>query len=262
MKKRYSTRSFLLLLALFFAIGAIATVGARYIRELTGESGTLTAPSFYFRSNVLTEDADPTPIAINGSKTTATLSNALGAGKVSDVTITYTLSYYVYKDGEWVLSHADADKTFTKDVLLTDELTLTPIEYDGTVYETIKVVASSSAPFVKTLTAIVAFYPTPFAVSYTYDPTGFVVTAKVKVGSAGGNCSLSWQAGISPDNADENGVLTTASIGPSSLDATLSEHHTYFLKFFVTDEVLHEAIVASGDVNAYLATVIPIVKAD
>ena len=258
MKRNKTFRALLLLLALCLLVGSAATVGAKYIKALTDKDGGVTAPAFYFRSNVLSEESDPTPITINGSETTAVLSNAIGDGKISDVTITYTLSYYVYKDDAWVLASTESDKTFEKDVLSTDELTLTPIEYGGTTYETIKVVATATAPFAKTLTAIISFYPAPFTVSYTYDSASYVITAMLKVGSAGGGYTLSWITGVSPDNADENGFLTEAAIGPSSVSVTLSEHHTYLVKFFVTDSDLHDTILASGDINAYLSTVVPI----
>lgn len=217
-------------------LSTTTAVLAKYITSLDGNEGSIQAPTYFFRSNVMTEESDPTPIAINGSMTTMNLSNGAGVEEFSNVDITYTLKYYVYKDAAWVLAATEADQTLAKDQLSVRTLTLTPITLDGVTYTDVKLEAISTLPFEKTLRARVQFTPTPHAVTYARD--GAVIYVTVATGESSGIYTLSWLAGISPDSADENLILNEAGTGPDSVTPTLSTYTTYQFKFFVTDSTL------------------------
>ena len=232
MKTLKTRRLLWLLLAAVILLSATSVVLAKYISSLDGNTGTFTAATYFFRSNVMTEESDPTPIAVSGSMTTMNLANGAGAEEYSDVDITYTLKYYVYKDAAWVLAVTEADQTLAKGQFSVRTLTVTPIELDGVTYTDVTVEAVSTAPFEKTLRARVQFTPT------THARDGAVIYVTVATGEDGGSYTLSWLAGISPDSADENLILNEAGVGPDSVTPTLSTYTTYQFKFFVTDSAL------------------------
>ena len=251
MKKFLGIRPIHFILILLMLTGVVGAVSARYISSLQGQDSTFTAPIFYFRSNAMTEESDPTPIVVKGNQTSVVLANGTGAEQYSNVDIFYTLRYYIEKDGNWLLVNTVEGQKLEKDLFSFSNLILEPIEYESETYKTIKVEAESVAPFTKTLRACVTFQTMSFTVEYTYDD--FIITANLQTNVSSGMFDLSWVAGISPDSGDENGVLNTAPIGPASIHPALEANHTYLLKFYVTDESIHNAIMSALDQSAYIA---------
>lgn len=223
-------------MALVIALTTTTAVLAKYIAELGDNSATFEAPTYFFRSNVMTEEADPAPITVNGDSATVTLSNGAGADEFSDVDIVYTLRYYIYKNGVKTAVSTEADLTLTKNAFSTRTITLTPLVVDGVTYTDIMLEATATAPYSKTLRARVQFASAPYALSYAR--AGAVISVTVATNDDLGAFTLSWVAGISPDSADENLILNDAGVGLNSKTATLQASTAYQFKFFVTDAAL------------------------
>jgi len=260
MKKILGFRAVCVLLGMILSFTAIGVVSAKYLVDLKPRQKELTAPNIYFRSNVMTETANPAPISIKGNKTVVTLANGIGESQFSDVNIEYELRYYVEKDGDWVLVRTETEKTMEKDMFSSAQLELEPIEYQSVLYTKIKLEAICTQPFEKYLCVCIDFDCAPWSVVYSYDPESYVITALLQTNVDEGEFTINWIEGVSPDNADENEILNEGVVGPSNVTKLLPSNHAYLLKFFVTDAALHTNICNAVDQNAFLATVVPIEK--
>ncbi|MBE6643755.1 MAG: hypothetical protein E7612_00080 [Ruminococcaceae bacterium] len=221
------------LLSATILIGGAFTA-AKYVGKIGDGSIKFSAAEFYFKSSIMTEDAEPTPIEVHGSVANLTLSNALGETKISNVDITYDVEYYVSVDGEWVNVESVA-KTgmLEKNNYSTAQIEATPIKLDGVVYDRVKVEVTSTYPYEKTLRAIVDFTYKAHSVTHAYDDEVGVITLRVVTNDEGGEYLISWIERVLPDNADPNGVLTEGTAGPDSVTATLLPYTTYIFSFFV-----------------------------
>ena len=263
-KKLIILLSVLLSAALLFAIGFTA---AKYVDEIKTGIINFRTVKFYFRSDVLVEEEEPDTIEVHGASASFNLSNAANTGKISDVDIKYGLKYYIYKDDAWFnVESMNEEKTLAKGNFVVESAEVSPIEYEGTVYSKVKVEAKSTEPYEKTLRAIFNFNYTPHSLSYSYDYWIGVITLRIVTNDEGGTYEISWSENVLPDNADPNGVLTSAVAGPSSVEATLKPHSNYVFNFFVHHDVREyvEDTLLSGksdeEINEMMKTNIPCVR--
>ena len=256
--------SVLLAALLLFAIGFTA---AKYVDEIKSGIINFKTVKYYFRSDVLVEDEEPETIEVRGAKATVTLANALNKDKVSDIDIKYDLKYYVYKDDGWFnVESMNEEKTLEKGSFKTVTSDVYPIEYKGVVYSKVKIEASSTEPYTKTLRGIFNFTYTPHSIAYSYDYWIGVISVRIVTNDEGGIYEISWSENIVPDNADPNGILTSAVAGPSSVQANLLPNSNYVFNFIVHHDVRDyvENTLISGmtdaEINEMLKTNIPCVK--
>ena len=220
---------------------------AKYVTELVVDDAKLTMRNFYFRSPVLKESEDftaLTPIEVHGTSTTFSISNGANAIAFSDMDIAYTLQYYVLIEGEWVATLASPQSFELKkeSALTTQTHTLTPISYEGMVYNDIIVEATATTPYAKTLCARIQFEYQPHKISYQYYQEFGAIELQVSTNADAGEYYLNWFYPLIPDNADPNGILTNALAAPNdqtglSLTMNLQAHTTYRLYFFIAAEM-------------------------
>lgn len=235
--KKYIIPALCAILALALLLGVGPAI-AKYITQLFERDGTVEAKDYYFRSNVMQDSADPSPVTVNGTRASFTLANGTDPEVYANTKITYDLLYYVYADGEWVLADSETDCVFYGGTYRYRTVEFGPITYDGTVCNDILVRAVSKTPYKKTLTLRVMFDYEPYAVEYTYDAEIGVITLTVATNGQAGNYRFTWQKGILPDQSDPNLILTGTAPGAeggSSKDGSLSANTVYKFVFFVTD---------------------------
>lgn len=251
MKRRTWLIPVILLAALLLTLGGLTV--SKYVKELREDPVVFSAATFYFQSNVMTEEAEPTPLAVNGRQGTVTLTNGMDNETFSNVDVTYTLSYYVQIDSAWVevilldgvWTAADGttpktELTLTGNAFDSHPVDISPIDYNGTTYDDVKVVATSTGPYTKTLCVRMQFSYSGYTLKYAYDNEVGMVTLSVSTNDDEGEFVISWQEHLLPDNADPNGILTAGLAGPDSVTATLEAHTTYNLLFFVDSTVREE----------------------
>ena len=235
----------LIIIASVILIGAILSFGgvtlAKYVVSILDEEGQLIAANFYFRSNVMTEEASPSARTVYGNETSVTLSNGADKNTPSDTDITYELKYSVLVDGAWVEASRVENKTFAKNVYSTETIVLTPITYNGTLYRDVMLEATSAAPYEKTLKIRVYFEYAPYVLTKSYDNESCVITLALTTNDDGGAYTFTWNSGIAHDGADPNGIFTGATAGATSYTVTLPKNSTFYFSFFVTDEALRTA---------------------
>ena len=244
MKKKLIILTCVLLIGAILALGGVTL--AKYVVAVLDRDGQFTAANFYFRSNVMTEEASPSSVTVYGNETSVTLSNGADKNTPSDIDITYTLKYSVLVDGAWVEASRVENKTFAKNVYSTETIILTPITYNGTVQRDVMLEAISTAPYEKTLRIRVHFEYAPYVLTKSYDSESCVITLALTTNDDGGAYTFTWNSGIAPDGADPNGIFTDASAGATAFTATLSKNSTYYFSFFVTDEALRTAYATAS----------------
>lgn len=219
----------------------------RYMLELGLDDVELSADRFYFRSNVLVENTDMSllePVAVNGKRTSVTIANGAGEHSFSDSDITWTLRYYVDM-GEGFVPVPGTDETHQLEretTLTTETLTITPVSYEGVVYNDVIVEAKSVAPYQKTLRVRLQFAYQAHSITYAYQQEAGVITLQVTTNADAGRYTLNWKYPLIPDNADPTGILATAQAAPDdniglSLTAELAGYTTYRLYFFIDPEM-------------------------
>jgi len=240
---------------------ALLTVGgvtlSKYIATLRDESSTFTASPFYFRSNVLTDDADPAMVTVNGATTALVIANSADSSTHTEQNITYALYYYVFANDEWIKVDAlTGGGTLTGGIHSSVTVNAAPVYYDADGdstperYDDVMVEAVASAPYRKTLRAKFHFDYTEYTVVHDYDFEMAMVTLKVTTNDDAGVFKIWWNEYLLPDNADPNGILTDAVAGEAYVTPTLTAHTTYRLYFFIKPESLAE-------VNAQLGSMTP-----
>ena len=242
----------LICIVLLFASATLA----KYVVELSIDD-TITAERFYFRSNVLQSNdginplqpdddmAELTPVTVNGKTTIFTVSNGAGTLAFSDQDITWELQYYVDAgDGFVPVLQEPEVHTLTRGLTMTTEtLTVSPVVYNGEEYCDVIVEAKSTAPYEKVLRVRLQFNYTQHTISYSYSKSMGVVTATITTNDDAGVYHLNWLYPFIPDNADPNGILTSAKapdeddVDGNSLDANLESYTTYRLHFFIDSDV-------------------------
>ncbi len=209
---------------------------AKYVADLGSGSGSLTSGYFYFRSNILTTDATPPTIVANGDETTFVIANGADSDTYSPMNINYTVTYSVMIDGQddWTVVNS-ANYSLAGGKFSNEIITVTPMEQDGVVYDTVLVTATSTdAPYITTIRAIFSFdYTTEPTLVYEYEPNFGVITVTVNTNAGSGDYLIEWAGGVLPDNADPNGILSEGQAGPDSVMATLEKYGAYRLVFFV-----------------------------
>lgn len=251
MKKRYIM---IAALAILLLVSVVGVSHAKYVEELLNARGEITNPQFYFDSDVLKtspkslleEGAEiPEPLEVPGEEITFHLYNAESSNRVSNVDVSYTLTYYVEMDGVWTEYDSVTGQLSASNGMSSQEFTVSPIEG----YESVIVEAVSTAPYSKILTAHFQFFPLPSTVDYEFDWDTGVIQMTVATNGTSGSFHIQWSEGLLPDNADPNGILTQGSAGPDSVEADLDAFTTYTLYFFVSedfraelDSILNEAV--------------------
>ena len=245
MKKRIFITAALALLAALLVVGGITL--AKYISTLRDETSTFTSSPFYFRSNVMTDEADPATVTVSGGTTTLLLVNSADSSTHTAEDITYVINYYALVGGEWVpVNTVTPDAPLTGGIHSSVSITVTPLYYDADTdgtperYDDVMVEAVASMPYKKTLRAKLHFDYTDYTVSYDVDYDMAIITLKITTNDDAGVFNIGWSRYLLPDNADPNGILTAAATGPSSVTPTLAAHTTYPLYFFVKTELLDE----------------------
>lgn len=224
--KKYLLIALLVLLLLAGAVLGGITL-SKYISTLRDESSTFAMGEFYFRSNLLTDAAEPPVHDVLGIKTEFVLANGQDTTHYTKEDITYRITYLVRdENGDWV-EKADA---LTEGTLTVDAprayLSVSPIHWDRQadgeteVYDEVLVRAQAILPaqpeqgteelVLKTLSAVFRFNYMPVVISYDYDRDFGVITMTVSTNDDAGEYLIAWTPGLLPDNADPSGVLTKA----------------------------------------------------
>ena len=246
MKKRLILLVCIALAAVLLTFGGITL--AKYITSLSERDEDFTAATFYFRSNVMTDEETPDVLTVTASKTTVTIVNSADATTHSDTDITYTLKYYVLIDGAYTEVEAmrQEGKSLAKDTFSSETVILEPITYNGTLYKDIMLEAVSTAPYETTLRTRIKFSYAAHTVEKSYDAESGVITVKVVTNGEGGEYDFAWTSGISHDPVDPNLIFNGVSIGATSYTAELAENTTYYFSFFVTDEALRTSYASDN----------------
>ena len=244
------------ILIYILVISAVVTlisgaVVAKFISSIDPETGTLSTPVFFFRSNVLKEGSVDEAVChtVKGKSTDVVLTNGAGSDEYANVEISYKVSFSVRTNNGWVKAQEDEyyfqDSSYQKRTV-----TVEPITYNSVIYDTVMVEAVSSAPYQKTLCAIFIFEYDGYDSGVSYD--NGVITLTVATNFDSGSFRFGWADGITPDNSDPNLILTGVTSSMRSITATLEEKTVYELKFFVTDAALLSALdggeIAPADV--------------
>ncbi len=201
----------------------------------------------YFRSNELTPVSDGTAYEVQGTSTWLTVANALDSQTVSAMDIDYTLTYYASADGSAWTAFKTERGTLAADTYQVEKYAVAPHTVEGTVCNYIKVRAATSSFLQEDLEAVYTFVYTDHTAAFSY--ADGVVTLRLDTNSRGGDYRFAWGAGLVPDNADPNGLLTAAAAGPSEVILTLTEDTAYEFLFFVTDADLMNADAATAAVT-------------
>jgi len=242
-KRKFNFILLFVILATVLSLSLVGGVFAKYIINLGDGGADVTAPNYYFRSSALSEDESNIPtITVNGSITSFSVSNGINSSEYTARDITYSLEYYVKQGDSWVLAEGagQSNLTLAGGRLSSEIFTVSPISIDGNSYDEIKIVAKATSPYEKSLYAIAKFVHTGHTVSFTRE--GSVIFLRLATNMDEGTYKLSWAEGISPDNADENGILNGSVKGPSSVTSSLPKYHLYEFKFFLTDADILSAL--------------------
>ena len=232
-----------ILSALACVLLTAATVSlAKYVNSLDSSDSPVTAPTFFFNSNVLSgsHSVDTAPVkTVNGKSTEVTLTNGAGSDEFSSLKIDYTVKYSVYTDSGWREAKVE---NYSFDVGGYHEKTLTvkPTLYGGITYDKVLVEATSSAPYVKTLVGVFEFEYSGYAWSADY--ADGVITLRVHTNYDSGSFAFAWTDGITPDNSDPNLIFSGVTSSMRSLTASLKEKTSYEFKFFVTGSSLRSEL--------------------
>ena len=197
----------------------------------------------YFRSNILKESEQNVTYTVYGKTAWLTIANGLDSKTYAASEVEYTISLYIQKDGEWVLYDKKA-KIFAADEYCVERFTITPITSDGTVYDSVKVVAQNLTGLEETIEAVLTFTYESMQVSYKYENGVIYVT--VLTNDDSGEYTATITAGITPDNSDPNKIFTNANVGPSTVDIKLKGHTEYEFCFFVTDATVQGQLEADN----------------
>lgn len=234
MKKRLIYMASLLLLAV--AVIACAVTVAKYIAVFVDKDITFTMSDFYFRSNLLTDSEIPEEHTVNAYSTEFVLTNGSDSENFTSVDLSYDINYYVEIDGDWTkVDDASETGTMAYGAYRVHPITVAPITYNGVEYKRVLIEAQATAPNTKTLRAIVNFDYDDYEIEYEFNENGFTfyVSLIIKTNDIEGDYTISWIGDFYPDNADPNGILTNALVGPSNVSAHLEAHTVYKLNFFV-----------------------------
>ena len=229
--------------SLLVLILMMGTVFGKYANEFMNRFGLTVSPveqnevdhslRRYFRSNELRPAAEGASYAVNGTEGWFSVSNGLDSSTVSEDEIRYTLTWYLSTDGGTWIQHQTQSASFEAGEYGVERYFVAPVTLEGTVYNTVKVVAKTDSFLQEDIEAVYTFTYTPHTVSATY--ADGVITLKLDTNDHGGDYEFRWPAGILPDNSDPNGVLTAAKAGPAAVTAKLGHNTAYELLFIVTD---------------------------
>ena len=246
---------------LVIAILAVSgTALAKYITRLYERDGTFVATDYYFRSNVMTENADPAALTVSGTQASFTLANGAGTDVYSDTRITYSLTYYVRIGSEWVEADREENCVFYGGSYKYRTVNFGPMVHEGTLYNDILVKATSQTPYTKSLYVRVLFDYAAHTLAYAYDSATGVITLTLSTNGEAGEYSFTWYEGIMPDHGDPNLILTDAPLGTaegSSVDGMLVGNTTYQFVFFVTDADVKTLLASDPDKASEYVSCVP-----
>ena len=262
MKGKYKLHNCIrLVLAVLLCLLLVAgVVWGRYAAQWDLDFGLLFSPvggstedpsvRRYFRSNELTPASEGATYEVNAIATWLTVANGLDSATLSEQDVAYTLTYYASVDGVTWTQYKTESGTLTANTYQVEKYAVAPQTIEGTVCDYIKVHAATTSFVQEDLEAVYHFNYTDYTATATYGDG--VVTLRLDTNSRGGDYRIAWDAGLAPDNADPNGLLTDAVVGPSAATLTLTADTAYTFLFFVTDAGLMDAAAATAAV-----TVIP-----
>ena len=259
---RISTR-YIIYAGILLSLASMAITGgvlAKYVDTLADENKTATAKSFYFESDLLTEDNHLYRINSGTESIEFTLYNYENDLRVSETECTYTVSV-VTNDAEVTINGVERkDATITVGAEKADTtVTLGGLD-DGYEY---KVTVVADGGYKKTLGAIFAVAPdkTGFFMNVNANDAQYVILT-VWSENVSGDVTVSVPAGLIPDTTDPimkditnytDGEYTAFEFTDSESFAAAYSSHAY--RFFKTDDYQSGTFtVKIGDIIAEAAT--------
>ena len=257
----------IIVLAVVLCMGLIAglTLG-KYVQEWEQGFGLIISPllkdeiedpadRYYFRSNELLAQSENAAYTVNGTSTWFSVANALDTNTYSKIDVSYTLTWSVSADGSNWIQYKTESNTFEADRYLVEKYTVEPVTLNGTLYNTVKVEASTGSFKQEVLSAVYTFIYSDPSVEISY--ASGIITVTLDTNDVAGDFTFAWNAGITPDNSDPNLIFTSASDGPAELTAALRKNTGYTFVFFVTDadvlEKLDDSLISAADMVSVTA---------
>lgn len=210
----------LLALAVIVAVGGISSYAAKYAYRETGEQSTV-SEEFYFTSDLLTSDGKASydlPAGTTSVKFELRgYADDLRKGK-SPVQLTYTVD-----------NAAPASATVPAGGSKIIELT-------GLGSGKHVVTATSTSPYAQTLSATFSIAAEDNELTTSVeDSSGFAyVTLIVSTKEYEGNVTVSWPAGVIPDQTQDEFAKVSGGAG-GSITTTVDKYGSYAFRFFKTD---------------------------
>lgn len=210
-----------------------------------GKKGYFTDKSqtLFFRSNLLRPIGEGQTYAVNGTSAWFTVANGLDSSTVSKDTVSYTVSYYIDRDGAWELAQTETG-TLSGGVFQKKTHTVALITVEGETFDHVRVVATAVGAD-RALEAEFDFDASPIEVSYALEEN--VVRMTVFTKDQSGSFTFGWKNGVLPDASDPNGILQAADPSVYTLDATLNAYTVYEFCFMISDASLFDQVKADPE---------------
>ena len=197
-------------------------------------SAPYSAPEFYFESDLLTESAGTShTLGKNTSDITFKLKNYADSMRFAETDIEYTVTLQP--------ENASAQ---TKTGKITggaaNEVTVTFEDLDKNMSYT--VTATTTNPYVKTLTATFEFKTLDQTVKASLENNGNAIKVKITTVDYSGNVLIVYPASLSPDNTDA--LMSNAGTGSHTVEFSTDSAHTFV--FFKANPEKTYTVTVSG----------------
>jgi len=221
----------LLLCLIGFSVG---TVLAMYASTKDADAPYVT-PEFYFESDML--NGETHTLGKNATAISFKLKNYADATRFAETDIEYTVTLTFQPENA---SPVTITKTGTitggaaNDVDITFDNLTDPVNYTVT--------ASTTSPYLKTITATFVIPAKDYTVKATLANDGNAVKVTVKTVDYAGNVVLAYPASLSPDNTDP--LMTSAGMETHTVEFGVDSEHTFV--FFKADPTKTYAVSVTG----------------
>ena len=224
-----------MILSVLLLLSGIGGVVAKYATEITSEDNTVRAGAFYFTSDLLDGGKHTLAVGTNGmASVTFHLRNHADALRYAEVDIAYTVTVTEQNsDGTSAAASGgtvnleNGTGTMQAGENHDAEITVTGLSAG----KTYKIEAQATSPYTATLSATVTVTNLDNEIHYDTKTTGAILEVTVWTLDYDGSISVTYGAGLIPDNTDTKMAEWTA--GAQTKTVTFGNYTTHTFRFFI-----------------------------